>query len=82
MSDLRTRIAAVLADADGMSWNEWSQPAQDGYLLRADAVIRELGLREESRGPVTAYRGGQYRDNQTLRRYVTQWTTDGGDPDA
>ena len=42
MSDLRTRIAAVLSDADGMPWNEWSQPAQDGYLLRADAVIAEL----------------------------------------
>jgi hypothetical protein len=40
--DLRTRIAAALADADGMPWNEWSQPAQDGYLLRADAVIMVL----------------------------------------
>ncbi len=42
MSDLRTRIAAVLADADGMHWDEWSQPAQDGYLLRADAVIADV----------------------------------------
>ena len=40
--DLRARIAAVLADADGMPWNEWSQPAQDGYRLRADAVIRDV----------------------------------------
>ena len=40
--ELRDRIAAVLAEADGMPWDEWSPPAQDGYLLRADAVIAEL----------------------------------------
>ena len=46
-SSLRDRIAAVLADADGMPWHEWSKAAQDGYQLRADAVIVELGLRQE-----------------------------------
>ena len=40
--DLRTRIAAVLAEADGMPWKMWSKPSRDGYLLRADAIIREL----------------------------------------
>lgn len=45
--DLRTRIAAVLAEEDGMNWDEWSKPSQDGYLLRADAVIRELQLTED-----------------------------------
>ena len=49
MSDLRTRIATVLADADGMPWDMWSKPSQDGYLLRADAVIRELKLEPEYR---------------------------------
>jgi hypothetical protein len=42
VTDLRDRIAAVLADADGMSWGYWSKPSQDGYLLRADAVIEAL----------------------------------------
>jgi hypothetical protein len=44
MSDLRTRLAATLADTDGMPWDMWSKPSQDGYLLRADAVIAELDL--------------------------------------
>jgi hypothetical protein len=79
MTDLRTRIAYAIAQADGD--DPGMEPASCDYEM-ADAVIRELGLREESRGPVTAYRAGQYRDNQTLRRYVTQWTTAGGDPDA
>jgi hypothetical protein len=80
MTDLRTRIAAALkAQAE---FRGIYKIADFDFPFLADAVIRELGLREESRGPVTAYRAGQYRDNQTLRRYVTQWTTAGGDPDA
>jgi hypothetical protein len=60
--DLRTRIATVLAEADGMPWNEWSQPAQDGYLLRADAVLAELKLRRDTVG--------------LIHRYVTDWEDD------
>ena len=62
MSSLRDRIAAVLADADGMPWGMWSQPAQDGYLLRADAVIAEMGLRQETVG--------------LIHRWVTDWQHD------
>jgi len=40
--DLRTRIADVLAEADGLPLGDWSMPSQDGYLLRADAVIRDV----------------------------------------
>ena len=42
--NIRTRIAKVLADADGMSWDMCSKPSQEGYLRRADAVIAELEL--------------------------------------
>jgi hypothetical protein len=71
MSELRDRIAAVLRQE--LFGNGGDGDVEPEAL--ADAVIRDLGLREESRGPVTAYRGGQYQDNQTLRRYVTEWTT-------
>ncbi len=65
--DLRTRIAKALqgnAD-DGYSWEDW--------LLLADAVIAELGLREE------VERQRQYSwnpDRPTLHRYVTDWKAD------
>jgi hypothetical protein len=82
MTDLRTRIAWAITGAQFAFDNGDPYNGPENADALADAVIRELGLREESRGPVTAYRAGQYRDNQTLRRYVTQWTTAGGDPDA
>ena len=71
MSDLRTRIAAVLADADGIPWDMWSKPSQDdASLFRADAVIHELGLEIE--------RGGTYAigGEATSHRYVTDWKSD------
>ena len=71
MADLRTRIAKVLSDADGMPWDMWSKPAQDGYLLRADAVIRELGLHREIE--VT---WDNNRSRETGHRYVTDWKAD------
>jgi hypothetical protein len=42
MSDLRTRIAAVLEAAD----NDWA--VTDTYLGMADAVIAQLGLHIDS----------------------------------
>lgn len=67
-SSLRTRIAAVLqTELDG-NWHVES-------LRLADAVIRELGLREERRGPVTAYREGQYYPDCSLVRFISDWET-------
>lgn len=65
--DLRTRIAAVLAEMDGMPWSMWSEPSQDGYLLRADAVISELGLKYVD-GPLKG---------TPVHRYVTDWIPNG-----
>lgn len=72
-NDLRTRIAAVLSDHD-----------PEGYALceyhydLADAVIRELGLREET--CVMANHADHDRrvvyTKVPLRRYVTSWEPD------
>jgi hypothetical protein len=61
MSDLRTRIAYAIAQADGDE--PGMEPASCDYEM-ADAVITELGLEEE-----LTYGG-------TMRRYVTDWQAD------
>ena len=68
MSDLRTRIAAVLpsifdriADGECVEWTDI-----------ADMLIRELGLTEDEEMDIGAT--GQPR---FYRRYVTEWTSNG-----
>jgi len=76
---LRTRIASVLAEADGMPLSDWSMPSQDGYLLRADAVIVELGLRREGGYPSRLRIAMQRRrpnPSDYRYRYVTDWKAD------
>lgn len=65
MSDLRTRIAAAIAKADGdIGPDSW-----DFHL--ADAVIRELALKEdETQTWIT--QEGQPKPNRKTR-YVTEW---------
>lgn len=64
MSDtLRDRIVAAIAAAG-------EQPDAD-VLSMTDAVIAELGLREEMR-----YRGTFSFTPPQRRRYVTDWMTD------
>jgi hypothetical protein len=75
MSDLRDRIAAVLASVevvlDGDTLNDTST-----WLL-ADAVIAELGLRKQSQtGEIVNLIEGDCI-NYGRHRYVTEWTTDG-----
>jgi hypothetical protein len=61
MPDLRTRIAAVLD-----SFPADMRPVAVVNLEKADAVIRELGLRQErQQGPYNF-----------LYRYATDWMTD------
>jgi hypothetical protein len=56
MSDLRTRIAYAIAQADGDE--PGMEPASCDYEM-ADAVIAELGLRQENVG--------------LIHRWVTNW---------
>ena len=75
--DLRTRIAAAIAQADGdIGPDSWD------YKL-ADAVIRELGLRIEY-GALDANNCGRSSDydeltalpGETIKtRFITDWTT-------
>jgi hypothetical protein len=64
MSDLRTRIAAVLASEQyvNLLGNGYDQ---DDLLALADAVIAELGLRQQNR--------------YGFHRCVTEWTLDRAD---
>jgi hypothetical protein len=52
MSDLRTRIAYAIAQADGDE--PGMEPASCDYEM-ADAVIRELGLKKENVGTIHRY---------------------------
>lgn len=62
MSDLRDRIAYAIAQADGDL--PGMEPASCDYEM-ADAVIRELGLRQEY---------DPYSEPELSRhRYVTEW---------
>jgi hypothetical protein len=54
--DLRTRIIAALL-------------SEDDIALMADAVIRELGLREE----VEILPRRSWRPTNQMHRYVTEW---------
>ena len=67
-SSLRTRIVAAIAKAD-QDWCSDNSLHED----MADAVIRELGLREERRGPVNAYRDGQYYPDSSIVRVISDW---------
>jgi hypothetical protein len=85
MTDLRTRIAAAtfISHRDrklaqlGMKPSEYAAdiPIPDWAYADADAVIAQLGLREERRGPVTAYRDGQYYPDCSLVRFISDWET-------
>ena len=66
MSDLRTRIAALIYDT--VAWRSVNVPVAEEV---ADAVIRELGLQREKNLPL-----GDERFHQPMHRYVTEWTTD------
>ena len=67
MTDLSTRIEKVLAGCHAGGGTTFS--------ALADAVIRELGLRQERRGPVTAYRDGQYYPDSSIVRVISDWGT-------
>lgn len=74
MTDLRTRIAYAIAQADGDL--PGMEPAQQDYEL-ADAVIQELNLRPEKgqrSNPDGPLWGGNNR--HTVTRYVTDWKAD------
>jgi hypothetical protein len=63
MSDLRTRIAAVIYGAasqwDAHPWDALAEHVKALYVGQADAVIAELGLRQENVG--------------LIHRWVTNW---------
>jgi hypothetical protein len=65
MTNLRDRIAAVLyqrfSTAIGFADAAWDNTEHETWLEDADAVIRELGMRQETVG--------------LIHRYVTEWTT-------
>jgi hypothetical protein len=78
MTDLRIRIARVLhqrqvtADApEGWvwTWEQESEGERQGWLETADAVIRELGLHQET------WPAGMSLRSQSSR-YVTDWRND------
>ena len=63
MSELRDRIAAVIYGAasqwDSYPWDALAGHIQALYLGQADAVIAELGMRQETVG--------------LIRRWVSKW---------
>jgi hypothetical protein len=69
MTDLRTRIAKALYGQilhPVPTFDSQPDEVKDAWLADADAVIRELGLREErQQGPCNF-----------LYRYATDWMTD------
>jgi hypothetical protein len=79
--DLRTRIAAVIYGAasqwDDYPWDALAAHVQALYLGQADAVIAELGMREQT-GNNAAYPQvipcAEYL--RTHHRYVTDWKAD------
>ena len=81
MTDLHSRIVSALQLASDR------QPGWQGVLdcaHLADAVIAELGLREETvafaNGPLSGFKAGPYAGctgNGVNRRYVTEWENDG-----
>jgi hypothetical protein len=78
MTDLRTRIAKALYGQilhPVPLFDDQPDDVKAAWFSDADAVIRELGLREERRGPVTAYRDGQYYPDSSLVRFISDWET-------
>lgn len=82
MSELRDRIAGAIRAED--DWRGVTDPA-----VLADAVIRELGLREEQRelmdgecGQSINYVTGKVTNHYCAAtrqsRYITEWETDNG----
>lgn len=75
--DLRTRIASVLLpDLEyAAAYNPTSESPEDWAASLADAVIRELGLREERTASesITNEQGATWH-RKTGRRYVTEWS--------
>lgn len=63
MSDLRTRIAALIYDT--VAWRSVNVPVAEEV---ADAVIRELGLQAH-----LAKRIINGKPDQWVRRHVTDW---------
>lgn len=74
---LRTRIAAVLyerfATAMGFADAAWDDTEHETWLEDADAVIRELNLKEERDRPYSTLHGWQ---GDWRTRYVTEWEKD------
>lgn len=86
--DLRTRIAQAVCqeyfDREDVVWQTWreSYNADPEYWFGyADAVIRELGLHEETmhnpNGAIlTRLDGKVLADNRYMRRWATNWEAD------
>jgi hypothetical protein len=72
MTDLRTRIAYAIAQADGD--DPGMEPASCDYEM-ADAVIAELGLKREEtlHSVLPDYDRNTVRANVWATRYVTDW---------
>jgi hypothetical protein len=72
MSELRERIAVTIYGAasqwDDHPWDALAGHIQALYLGQADAVIRELGLRQDY-DPYSEPESSRYR-------YVTEWEAD------
>jgi hypothetical protein len=66
MSDLRTRIAAVVADV----MNGTPEKPERWDFLLADAVIRELGLQKQT------LNRHMWAAAPNVRRYITEWEAD------
>jgi hypothetical protein len=75
MSDnLRDRIAAVLFQQRGYrhGWDDETEACREMWRRDADAVIAELGLREDTEVISAGWIGG----DKTRTRHVTEWTND------
>jgi hypothetical protein len=74
---LRERIAVTIYGAasqwDDYPWDALAGHIQALYLGQADAVIAELGLREEVDAPYSVRHDWV---GDTRRRYVTDWKAD------
>jgi hypothetical protein len=64
MSDLRTRIASAIYTDNGFGWSKYQCEEA------ADAVIEQLGLRQEIKEAVKT------PPKLTFTRYVTDWKAD------
>ena len=79
MSDLRTRIAKILyrCDYDLRDWDKATDVGKQPYYDDADAVIAELGLRQQ--WYMNGYRPFDSKpptSSPLCTRYVTEWEND------